>query len=169
MKWSYWIELYIRTHCVARGLRPPTLAAYEKILKQFHDWMRSKQADCEPDQITARDVLAYLQHLREVRNNGDSAINRTVVVLGRFYAAMVAMGHLDHSDNPLAAFPSIKAVPRKLPVSLSSEQVSRVLREPKPDTLIGLRDRALLALLYGTGIRAPECASLRTPTSISSS
>jgi site-specific recombinase XerD len=59
MKWSYWIELYIRTHCVARGLRPLTLAAYEKTLKQFHDWMRSKQDDREPDQITARDVLAY--------------------------------------------------------------------------------------------------------------
>ncbi len=161
MKWSYWIELYIRTHCVARGLRPLTLAAYEKTLKQFHDWMRSKQDDREPDQITARDVLAYLQYLREVRDNGDSAINRTVVVLRRFYTAMVAMGHLDHSDNPLAVFPSIKAVPRKLPVSLSSEQMSRLLREPKPDTVIGLRDRAMLALLYGTGIRASECASLR--------
>lgn len=161
MKWSYWIELYTRTHCVARGLRPLTLAAYEKTLKQFHDWIRSKPDDREPDQITARDVLAYLQYLREVRDNGDSAINRTVVVLRRFYAAMVAMGHLDHRDNPLAAFPSIKAVPRKLPVALSSEQVSRLLREPKPDTVIGLRDRAMLALLYGTGIRASECASLR--------
>ncbi len=39
MKWSYWIELYIRTHCVARGLRPLTLAAYAKragIKKQVH-------------------------------------------------------------------------------------------------------------------------------------
>jgi site-specific recombinase XerD len=161
MKWSYWIELYIRTHCVARGLRPLTLAAYENILKQFHTWVHGKLEDREPDQITARDVLAYLQYLREVRDNGDSAINRTVVVLRRFYAAMVAMGHLDHSDNPLAAFPSIKAVPRKLPVSLSSEQVTRLIQEPKPDTVIGLRDRALLALLYGTGIRASECASLR--------
>lgn len=161
MKWSYWIELYIRTHCVARGLRPLTIAAYEKTLKQFRDWVRVKDRDREPDQITARDVLAYVQYLREVRDNGDSAINRSVVVLRRFYAAMVAMAQLDHSDNPLASFPSIKAVPRKLPVTLSSDQVSRLLAEPKPDTVIGLRDRALLALLYGTGIRASECASLR--------
>jgi site-specific recombinase XerD len=161
MKWSFWIELYIRTHCVARGLRPLTLAAYENILKQFRDWVRVKQADREPDQIAARDVLAYVQHLREVRANGDSAINRTVVVLRRFYCAMVAMGYLDHRDNPLASFPSIRAVPRKLPVSLSSEQVGRLLAEPRPDTVLGLRDRALLALLYGTGIRASECASLR--------
>jgi len=160
MKWSYWIALYVRTHCVARGLSTKTLAAYENTLRQFRDWIGSKPPDREPDQITARDVLSYLQYLREVRDNGDSAINRTVVVLRRFYAAMVAMGHLDYGDNPLAAFPSIKAVPRKLPVALSSEQVTRLLREPKPDTVIGLRDRALLALLYGTGIRASECASL---------
>jgi site-specific recombinase XerD len=161
MKWSYWMELYIRTHCVARGLRPLTIAAYEKTLQQFRDSIRIKQNDREPDQISARDVLAYVQYLREVRDNGDSAINRTVVVLRRFYAAMVAMGQLDPNDNPLASFPSIKAVPRKLPVTLSPEQVSRLLAEPKPDTVIGLRDRALLALLYGTGIRASECARLR--------
>lgn len=161
MKWSYWIELYLRTHCVARGLRPLTIAAYESTLKQFREWARIKLHDCEPDQVIARDVLSYVQYLREVRDNGDSAINRSVVVLRRFYAAMVAMGQLDHHDNPLASFPSIKAVPRKLPVTLSSEQVSRLLSEPKPDTILGLRDRALLALLYGTGIRASECASLR--------
>lgn len=162
MKWSFWIELYIRTHCVARGLRPLTLVAYEDILQQFREWVRGTLADRAPDQLTARDVLAYLQYLREVRGNGDSAVNRAVVVLRRFYRAMVAMGYLDLAANPMAGFPSIKAVPRKLPVALSAEQVQRLLAEPKADTIIGLRDRALLALLYGTGIRASECASLRS-------
>ena len=161
MKWSFWIELYIRTHCVARGLRPLTLVAYENTLKQFHQWVQVKFPDRAPDEITARDVLSYVQYLREVRDNGASAVNRAVVVLRRFYCAMVAMGYLAPFANPLATFPSIKAVPRKLPIALSQEQVSRLLAEPKPDTIIGLRDRALLALLYGTGIRASECASLR--------
>ncbi len=40
MKWSYWISLYVRTHCVARGLRPLTLAAYEDALRQFSEWVR---------------------------------------------------------------------------------------------------------------------------------
>lgn len=161
MKWSFWIALYIRTHCVARGLRPLTLAAYEDTLQQFREWVRVALADRAPDQLTARDVLAYLQYLREVRENGDSAVNRAVVVLRRFYRAMVAMGYLDPTANPLVGFPSIKAAPRKLPVVLSDEQVRRLLAEPQPDTVIGLRDRAMLALLYGTGIRASECASLR--------
>jgi site-specific recombinase XerD len=160
MKWSFWIELYIRTHCVARGLRPLTLAAYESTLAQFREWVCVKLEDRAPDEITARDVLSYVQHLRDVRDNGDSAVNRSVVVLRRFYAAIVAMGHLDHSANPMNGFPSIKAAPRKLPVALSGEQVSRLMSEPDSDTVLGLRDRAMLALLYGTGIRASECASL---------
>jgi integrase/recombinase XerD len=161
MKWAFWIELYIRTHCVARGLRPLTLVAYEDALEQFREWVRTALEDRAPDQLTARDVLAYLQYLREVRGNGDSAVNRAVVILRRFYAAIVAMGHLDYRSNPMVGFPSIKAVPRKLPIALSTEQMSRLLAEPKSDTVIGLRDRTMLALLCGTGIRASECASLR--------
>ncbi len=63
--------------------------------------------------------------------------------------------------NPTADFPSIKAVPRKLPLSLSEDEVSRLLVGPETDTIVGLRDRAMLAMLFGTGIRATECASLR--------
>lgn len=160
MKWCYWISLYIRTYCVARGLRPLTLAAYEAALKQFSEWIRVARADRSPDLVTARDVLEYLQHLRAARGNGDAAVNRTLTILRSFYRAIVAMGHLEPSANPLAGFPSIKAVPRKLPVSLAPEQVSRLLLEPESNTVVGLRDRALLALLYGTGIRASECATL---------
>lgn len=87
-------------------------------------------------------------------------MNRAVVVLRRFYCALIAMGYLEHNLNPMLIFPSIKAVPRKL-ISLSQEQISRLLSKPKPDTVFCLPDRALLALLYGTRIRASECTSLR--------
>jgi integrase/recombinase XerD len=159
MNWPYWIQLYVRTHCVARGLRPLSIAAYEAALRQFADWA-GKTHQRSPEQVSARDVLEYLQYLRDVRDNGDSAVNRALTILRRFYQAMVAMGHLDHTSNPMVGFPSIKAVPRKLPITLAPEQVSTLLAKPKPDTVVGLRDRALLALLYGTGIRASECAGL---------
>ena len=58
MKWSFWIELYIRTHCVARGLRPLTLSAYEDALKQFHEWVRVLRDDLAPDQI--KSLVMYL-------------------------------------------------------------------------------------------------------------
>jgi len=160
MKWKYWIALYTRTHCTARGLRPSSIAAYEASLEQFRNYVQTQADDLPPDEIRPRHVLAFLQYLRTSRRNGDSAVNRYVVILRSFYRAIVAMGHLTHESNPMVGFPTIKGVPKKLPVTLSREEVERLLSTPDVDTVLGVRDRALLALLYGTGIRASECASL---------
>ena len=60
----------------------------------------------------------------------------------------------------MAYFPRMKWRPRKLPVVLSHEEVERLLDQPDTETILGLRDRAMLSLLYGTGIRASECAGV---------
>lgn len=161
MMWDYWIALYARTHCAARGLRPATINAYEAVLHQFRGFVRFRMEDRSPDRVSAADILTYLEHLRTERRNGDSAINRTVVILRSFYRAIAAMGHLDPKTNPMAGFPTIRAVPRKLPVVLSVEETRSLLATPRTDTVMGVRDRALLALLYGTGIRVSECCGLR--------
>ena len=160
MTWEYWICLFTQTHCAARGLRTSTIAAYEKTLQQFHEYVRLHQNDVGPQQITARHVLEYVNHLRNDRRNGDAAVERQVTILKNFYRAIVAMGHLEPAANPLAHFPKLKAKPRKLPVVLSEEEVQHLLASPPKDIVLGLRDRAILALLYGTGIRASECATL---------
>lgn len=161
MMWEAWITLYTQTHCVARGLRSSSIGAYRVALEQFREYVRFRIEDKAPALITACDVLEYLEHLRSERRNGAAAINRHVVILRSFYRAIVAMGHLPPAANPLANFPKIKAAPQKLPVFLSAEEVERLLATPDTGTILGLRDRAILALLYGTGIRATECASLR--------
>jgi len=160
MKWSYWLALYLRTHCVARGLSALSIAAYEATLRQFRGWCEAR-GNCEPDTVTAREVLEYLEYLRRERDNGTAAVNRTVTILRSFYRAIVAMGHLEPQANPLAGFPRIKAAARKLPTTLDIDEVTRVLEACRLDTVVGIRDRALVALLYGTGIRASECAGLR--------
>ena len=160
MTWDYWICLYTRTHCAARGLRTNTIGAYQKTLAQFREYVRLRQGDVEPKLITARHVLEYITYLRQDRHNGDSAVNRQVTILKNFYRAIVAMGHLEPAANPLAHFPKMKAKPRKIPVVLSEEEVQNLLANPPKDIVLGLRDRAILALLYGTGIRASECATL---------
>ena len=120
MTWEYWICLYTQTHCAARGLRTSTIAAYQKTLEQFREYVRLRQGDVEPGQVTARHVLEYVNHLRHDRHNGDSAVGRQVTILKNFYRAIVAMGHLEPAANPLAHFPKLKAKPRKLPTVLSA-------------------------------------------------
>jgi site-specific recombinase XerD len=160
MTWQYWICLYTGTHCTARGLRSSTIAAYRATLEQFRAYVEVRLTDRAPDQVTACDVLGYLEHLRRERDNGDAAVNRQATILKNFYRAIVAMGHLEPRANPMAHFPRLKARARKLPTVLSEEEVRRLLDAPARDTIVGLRDRAMLALLYGTGIRASECAGL---------
>jgi site-specific recombinase XerD len=160
MKWDYWLTLYTRTHCVARGLRGSTIEAYATSLHQFRAYAEVRLDDKAPDAITAQDALQYVEHLRRERGNGDAAVNRHVTILKGFYKAMVAMGHLEPRHNPMAHFPTVKAKARKLPVVLSEAEMRKLLDKPPTDTVLGLRDRALLALLYGTGVRASECAQL---------
>jgi len=161
MKWDYWIALYVNTHCTARGLRALTIKAYEGTLKSFREYAQEQWPERGPDQLNACDVLKYLEHLRTERDNGASALNRQTTVLRNFYRAVVAMGHLEPRQNPMAHFPKIKAAPRKLPSTLTREEVSALLDHPETGTVLGLRDRALLTLLYGTGIRASECSGLK--------
>lgn len=161
MTWEYWIDIYLNTHCTARGLSTRTIAAYDATLKQFHSYVQFRLGDREPGAITARDVLEYVEYLRRERKNGGSAVNRQVTILKNFYRAIVAMGHLEPSGNPMAHFPKMKALPRKLPIFLSEEEVRGLLSAPGKNTVIGLRDRALMTLLYATGIRASECSGLR--------
>jgi integrase len=154
MKWDYWITLYLQTHCTARGLRHSSIESYRATLLRFREYARTQWADRSPDQITAREVLEFLDYLRRERDNGAAAINRQVTVLRNFYRAMVALGHLEPKNNPLAYFPKIKAAPRKLPVTLNADEVRRLIELPSTDNVLGLRDRAMLTLLYGTGIRS---------------
>jgi len=160
MKWEYWLELYLSRHCTARGLMPRTIAAYDATLQGFRAYVRFRLGDRGPDELSSRDILEYVEYLRRERSNGASAVNRQVTILKNFYRAIVAMGYLDVDANPMAHFPKMKAAPTKLPVFLSEEEIQRLLDQPRTDTVLGLRDRALLTLLYGTGIRATECATL---------
>jgi site-specific recombinase XerD len=130
-------------------------------LDGFRAYVRFRLGDRGPDGLTSRDILEYVDYLRKERDNGPSAVNRQVTVLKNFYRAIVAMDHLDDDQNPMAHFPRIKAAPTKLPIFLSEDEIRKLLNQPRTDTVLGLRDRAILMILYGTGIRSSECASLK--------
>ena len=127
MKWDYWIKLYL-----ADALHGPRVADFQHRRLPGHPERVSRVCALasgrgeDPSKSPPRDVLEYLDYLRRERDNGDSAINRQVTVLRNFYRAIVAMGHLEPRDNPLANFPKVRAARRKLPATLNEEEVRRV-------------------------------------------
>jgi len=159
--WEYCLTSFLGTHCAARGLAVTSIASYSRSLRQFISYVEVKLDNKAPSTISAREVLDYLQYLRSERENGDSAVTRALTILKCFYRALVAMEHLKPVENPLVHFPKVKAAPSKLPVYLSEDEVTRLLKSPPGDTVLMVRDRAILGLLYGTGIRASECSTLK--------
>ena len=160
MKWDYCLSLYLDKHCMARGLRAKSMEAYRSILEQFRDYIERIFNVSAPEQISSRMILEYVDYLRKQRNNGDSAINRTVTVIRSFYRALVGMGYMNVGDNPMKEFPKIKAPKRKFRDILNWQELKRLFKSPLKNTIMGIRDRAILILLYGTGIRSSECEHL---------
>jgi len=160
MKWEYTLDQYLNRHCSVRGLRPKTIAAYGDILRQYSAYMKEHYRHAGPEHVSTKDVLEYAQYLREHRHNRDAAVNRTVTVLRCFYRALVCLAYLESKDNPMHGFPPLKAPKRKFRDVLTAEEIRALINTPRTDTVMGLRDRGLLVLLYATGMRASECAQL---------
>ena len=162
MKWEYWFQLYLEKYCVAKGLRSSSISGYKRTLERFHMWAQVRLGkEIEPNEISTNHIIDFIKFLRDEKNNGDCAVNSQIVCVRMFYRAMVAMGQIEYGKSPIHHLPSLKAPKRKIKDVLTQDEVKALLNRPGSNTVIGLRDRAILALLYGTGIRASECAGVK--------
>ena len=150
------VELFLSSLAEKRGLSANTTAAYRTDLEQFGEFIRERQV---PDWVSVShdDILAFLLFLRE-RRYANSTVARRTAAVKSFYGFL-------KSENLIAADPTEQIdspkVDRYLPKSLTPTQVDELLelplREPTPERL---RDKAMLELLYATGMRVSELVAL---------
>jgi len=138
-----------------RGASPHTLAAYRRDLDGFTAFLHRHRRSV----ATARadDLADYLEHLRRRGLGARSAARHLSAVRG-FYRFLLASGEVrrdptEHFESPCP--------PRRLPRTLSIEDVGALVESPDLSAAEGLRDRAMLELLYASGLRASECLTLR--------
>ena len=146
---------------VERGLSPNTLAAYERDLSRYTDFLSSRGID-GPDAVSEEDVSAFVEAIRAggdgARPLAASSASRTVTAVRGWHRFLLAEGST--AVDPAAAVRPPQ-VGRRLPKALSVEEVRRLLEAgADPDSPAGLRDRALLELLYATGARISEAVGL---------
>lgn len=134
-----------------------TIAAYRNDLTQFLNFIAD--AGIERLEAVRRDTIVnFLFHLRD-REYASSTVARKMAAVKSFFHHLVQVG-LIH-DDPTATVDSPK-VKKYLPKALSMEEVHSLLAEPaKDNTVKGLRDRAMMELLYATGLRVSELVSLQ--------
>lgn len=131
-----------------------TVASYMRDLHQFDAYLQVQHiAVLEADRQVIRDYIAHLQ------NSGKSpaTISRCLASLKSLYAFAVSQG--ERSDNPVADI-HVEKAEKKLPQILTGKEVELLLEQPKCTDPKGYRDKAMLELLYATGIRVSELISL---------
>ncbi|WP_251318130.1 site-specific tyrosine recombinase XerD [Flintibacter muris] len=131
-----------------------TVSSYMRDVNQFAAAMDGKGVDLT--QVVTRDVEDYANSLIK-RGKSPATVTRSVASLKSFYSCMVGKGYV--GQNPAKGVSPAK-VERKLPQVLTSKEVELFLEQPECTDLKGYRDRAMLELLYATGIRVSELIEL---------
>jgi integrase/recombinase XerC len=152
------IEKFKRYLTVERNASLNTLTAYEKDIRDFAAFMCEGTADtaCDFLAVSNDDARAYSRYLRERRHLQKSTLGRHIASLRSFYRFLAREGAV--ADNPFA----VVALPRqekKLPRFLYYDEAAALLAAP-PQNLAGSRDKAVLELLYGSGLRVGEAVNL---------
>jgi integrase/recombinase XerD len=150
------IDAFLTMIAVEKGLAENTVEAYSRDLVQLSVFLASRGVVSWTDAQTL-DFRSYLSSLRG-RGLSPRSITRHVVTLRRFYRFLETEGVI--TENPVPALQR-NASARKLPQTLSADDVRKLLAQPDPLESLGARDQAMLELLYATGLRVSELISLR--------
>ena len=133
---------------------PNTLSSYLRDVRQYLDWLGEK--GISPTQAVHADVEAYTRSMT-ARGKSAATVTRSQASLKSFYSWMMEIGQI--GENPARGLSQTK-VERKLPHILTSREVELFLEQPDPTDAKGCRDKAMLELLYATGIRVSELIGL---------
>jgi integrase/recombinase XerC len=139
-----------------RGLSVHTVAAYRRDMTQFLQFA-GRAGVTDPGQVEPLLLRRFLA-LQRTRGLAAASIARKAAALRAGFRFFARRGLV--ADDPAAGL-GVPRGPRRLPVVLKPRQVDRLLAGPEPVDPVGLRDRAILELLYATGIRVGELCGLR--------
>lgn len=147
------IDQFLDALWLERGLSENTLSAYRSDLYSYSGWLAPASRDLL--QSRPEDILAYLATLTG-KSSRTSA--RRLSSLRRFFQYLAREGRISHDPCARVAAPRIG---RPLPKSLTEEEVESLLDAPDTATAVGQRDRAMLEVLYATGLRVSELVGLQ--------
>jgi integrase/recombinase XerC len=155
------IDDFIRHLKYERNASDHTLRNYESDLIQFYDYVAPPDSKGFRREIDIRDIdhltiREYMVSLYE-QNKKKSSIHRKVAALRTFFRHLCREGALEANPASLVHSPRVES---KLPNHLTIEQMIKFIEAPETDTALGKRDRAILELLYASGIRVSELVNL---------
>ncbi len=149
------IDAFLAYALTEEGLAPRSIEAYKRDLDDFARFAAGRGA-AGPQQVTRSALTLYLVALRR-RGRAPATVKRRTAAVRSFYKYLLREDVLSQDPTLDLAPPKL---PRRLPRVLSIEEVEQLLATPDQATPGGLRDRAILELLYGSGLRVSEAVAL---------
>ncbi|MFB3108108.1 MAG: site-specific tyrosine recombinase XerD [Candidatus Binatia bacterium] len=151
------IDSFLNMLAVEKGLARNTLEAYSRDLNRLANFLEANGVKSWPEGHGSQ-LRPYFSSLRETGLSVRS-ITRNLVALRQFYRFLEKERIIQENPVPRLLLP---VESRRLPITLTHDDVERLLNQPSPSTLLGLRDRAMLEFLYATGLRVSELVYLHT-------
>ena len=133
-----------------------TVFSYLRDIRQFSGWLLEEESREVVDAESAH-ITRYLSHLEE-EGRSTATVSRCLASLKNFYSYVVASGFLENS--PVPADLKIQRGEKKLPQILTGDEVELLLNQPVNTDPKGLRDKAMLEVMYATGVRVSELIEL---------
>ena len=140
-----------------KGLSANTRAAYRRDLNKFNAFLLKNSLPTQPDEISKQQIMAFLSTQMD-EGAANSTVARSLSCIKTFYKFLVLENHVQNNPTSDLETPKIK---RKLPDILTIEEVDKLMEQPRVLLPLGLRDRAMLELMYGTGVRVSELLALQ--------
>ncbi|MBR4328532.1 MAG: site-specific tyrosine recombinase XerD [Candidatus Riflebacteria bacterium] len=150
------LEQFLNYLSVEKGLRPKSLEAYRRDLQDWIDFSK-EQGRTIIDSTVEGLLQRFSIHMHDKGLSPRSMARKSSALKG-FYRFLLREGITDFDPTAILERPKIG---RPLPKVMTIEEIERILKQPDEKTALGLRDKAMLELLYATGIRESELISLK--------
>lgn len=149
------LKEYLHHLRIELGLSDNTIQNYRRDLRRYGKFLKEKQ-DKDFTRARRTDVLLFLQQLKD-EGLADSSVSRMVSCLRQFHLYLKQEGLNERNPMENIELPKKR---QSLPKSLMMDEVDRLLAAPDTNTVLGLRDRAILEVMYATGLRVSELVHL---------
>ena len=152
------IEDFLHSLRVEKGYSNNTIVAYRNDLTQFAQYLSESLGATSWASISQKDLVSYVNELKGAHEYASATVARKVAATKSFFRYLVAAAVIPVDPSANLDSPKVR---KYLPTSISEQEVERLLRAPaNRDTVRGIRDCALLELLYATGMRVSEVVAL---------
>ncbi len=148
---------YLNYLSVERGLAQNTLESYGRDLRQFLKYLSEKK-NLNISDATQATVIGYLLQM-QARGKATATLSRSLAAIKSYFHFLAREERIPRDPTMNLDAPKQE---KRLPRILSVQDVERLLEQPDLKSPVGIRDRAMLELLYATGLRVSELVSLKT-------